>query len=84
MAGPASSGIVAPMPPGYLEQDSSLPLFSVSLLLMVLQSIFVAIFFVSRILSKNMRGLEFWVFLPAAYVFCMAHCINGISKSIMG
>jgi hypothetical protein len=66
--------------PAYLAENSSAPLYQTAVTFMVLQSIFVVLFYASRYINKTAYGVDFWCFIPLAYVFCMANCSISIGK----
>jgi hypothetical protein len=76
-----------PLTPEFVAENSSRPLLHVAILLMVLQTIFVALFLVSRNINKTASGVDFWFLIPLGYIFCMGNCTIAIgtpstSKSI--
>ncbi|KAF2441995.1 hypothetical protein P171DRAFT_522905 [Karstenula rhodostoma CBS 690.94] len=78
MSSEIDTAYIASLPPSYFTKNVSAPLLHVSIAMAVLQTMFITLFFTSRILNKTANGIEFWLFMPAAYIFCMAHCVNGI------
>lgn len=80
MATEIDPAYLASLPPSYFLEDVSTPLLHVSIAMAILQTLFIVLFFTSRILNKMANGIEFWLFMPAAYTFCMAHCVNGIRR----
>ena len=72
--------VLAALPPEYLAEDDSAPLFHLSIVFAVLQTLFFVLFYVSRYLNKNTGGADFWFLIPIAYLACMMHSIDGIRK----
>ncbi|CAI6339910.1 unnamed protein product [Periconia digitata] len=74
----ADPAVIASLPPSYFEEDVSAPLWHASIAMIVLQTVAVTLFFASRILNKTSNGIDFWLFIPAGYVFCTIHSAFGI------
>ncbi|KAF1948503.1 hypothetical protein CC80DRAFT_486023 [Byssothecium circinans] len=60
--------------PEYLAEDASPPLFRTAILFMVLQTIFLVLFIISRFINKTAKGLDFYLLIPLGYIFVMANC----------
>jgi hypothetical protein len=56
------------------------PLVHCAVALAVLETIFVALYFVSTLLARRPKGIEFWCFIPVAYITCIALCANSFCK----
>lgn len=63
------------------EENASRPLLNVCIAFIILQTVFLAVFIVSRRISGTMNGIEFWWFMPLAYFFSMANIIVTIRKN---
>ncbi|KAF2000377.1 hypothetical protein P154DRAFT_435018 [Amniculicola lignicola CBS 123094] len=61
--------------PEFMAEDFGASLIGVCCTFIVSLTIFFSLFVVGRYVSRTCRGLDFWVFMPAAYVFCMALCV---------
>ncbi|KAI9790608.1 MAG: hypothetical protein M1816_004940 [Peltula sp. TS41687] len=70
-------------PPGCLEQNSNQQLLTVVIVFAVLNTLFIALFFTARIMSKTAHGLDMYL-MPFAYFFCFDVKINygGAGKHI--
>lgn len=64
----------------YLSENKGEPLYHVSIVFIVLQTIFITLFFISRYINSSTKGWDFWVFIPVAYIVCTAQTIIGIRK----
>lgn len=72
---------LARLSPEFLAEDRSHILLRVSVALIVLQTIFFALFVASRLTVRSSLGTETWFLMPAAYIFCLGQCVLLISKS---
>ncbi|KAF2438545.1 hypothetical protein P171DRAFT_491208 [Karstenula rhodostoma CBS 690.94] len=59
---------LAKLPAEYLQEDIGHRLLIVASVFIVLQPIFVCLFYVSRHLNKTLDGLECWLFIPMGYM----------------
>ena len=66
----------------YLNEDSSPLLSKISILFMVLQTVFMVLFAVSRYFCKTAQGIDYWVLIPLGFVFCMGNCVISICMSL--
>jgi hypothetical protein len=70
------------LPSEFLAENVGQPLFNVSVAFIILQTFFFVLFVASRFTVRSASyGIETWCLIPAAYVLCIGHCINGIRKS---
>ncbi|KUJ19545.1 uncharacterized protein LY89DRAFT_780467 [Mollisia scopiformis] len=61
-------------PAGYSTEDRSHRLLNVAITLMVLETLFISLYFVSRIRSKTANGWDTYL-LPPSFLFCMGDLI---------
>lgn len=66
-------------PPSYLAEDRGRELNIVAITFAVLLTIFVFLFFVSRVLNKTLNGLDVYL-IPPAYIFCFGNIIISLSR----
>lgn len=66
--------------PEYLAENEPGNIVPVCIAFCVVQSVFVALFFISRHLQRTVHGIEVWLLMPLAYLFSMAQSIMGISE----
>lgn len=71
---------LAKLPKGYLQQDIGDRLIITASVFIVLQTIFVTLFYISRHLTKTLNGLECWLFMPVGYILTTVLCVCGICK----
>ncbi|KAF2804406.1 uncharacterized protein BDZ99DRAFT_575408 [Mytilinidion resinicola] len=69
---------LAKLPPGDLSENIGHRVMNLAIAFLVLQSVFVVLFYISRYLNKMLNGWECWLFMPLAYIFCTALCICGV------
>ncbi|KAF2727232.1 hypothetical protein EJ04DRAFT_451713 [Polyplosphaeria fusca] len=62
--------------PEYLAEDVSQPMWNASIAFIVLETLFVALFFASRYLSNTMHALEVWLFMPLGWLVCVGLCVT--------
>lgn len=67
--------LLAVLPPEYLNEDKSAPLFNTAIAFIVVQTVFVVLFYISRYINKTANGIEFWCFMPLAYIFSIGLCV---------
>ena len=61
-------------PPGYLAEDRSQQLIHVAIIFGVLETVFVLLFYISRIVTKTANGPEVWL-IALGYIACFGHVI---------
>jgi len=67
------------LPPGYLDEDKSYILVNAAIVFAALQTVFIGLFFISRIKNKTANGAEMW-FMPLGYLFSMSLIVMTFSK----
>lgn len=72
--------LLAKLPKEYLREDIGHRLIKVAIVFLVLQTVFTALFYISRYLNKMLNGLECWLVMPIAYIFSTALCVCGLCK----
>jgi predicted membrane protein len=76
----ARAAATSALSPEYLAEDDSAPLYHLSIVFAILQTIFFVLFYISRYLNNNINGADVWFLIPIAYLACMMHSIDGICK----
>ena len=61
-------------PPEYLAENRGQQLLNVAIVFGVLETVFIVLFFVSRIIFKTANGPEMYL-MPLAYITCFSHVI---------
>jgi ABC-type multidrug transport system permease subunit len=74
--------LLGKLPKSYLEEDIGHQIIVVAIVFLVLQTIAVSLYYISRRLNKTPNGWEWWLFMPIGYIFSTALCICGICKSL--
>lgn len=76
--------ISPPVPPElereYLKQDPGHVLLITAIIIIILETVFIAAYGFSKFPKKSRAGVEARVLMPAAYIFCIGNCIVGIRK----
>ena len=60
--------------PEYLAENKSQQLLHVAIIFGVLETVFIFLFFLARIVNKTANGPEMWL-MPVAYLACLSHVI---------
>lgn len=63
------------LPLEYLAADGSASLLRLAIAFIGILTVFVVLFYISRHLGNTANGIDFWVFIPLGYFFCLMHCI---------
>ncbi|KAG6362557.1 hypothetical protein INS49_007649 [Diaporthe citri] len=64
--------------PEYLAEDDSQRLIDASISVIVVITIVLAIFLISRLFCAERNHWEVWILYPLNYLLCLGLCINGI------
>lgn len=68
------------LPQDYLNEDQGKHLLRVSIAFIVVETIFVLMFFVARISNKTIKAIDALLFIPVGFGFCIVACVIGIRK----
>jgi hypothetical protein len=66
--------------PEYLAEDQSHKLLIVAILFLVLEFLFIGIYFTSRFTTNTPHGIDTYLMIPA-FLTCISHPIIGLRKS---
>jgi len=66
-------------PPEYLAEDRSRQLTNTAIAFAVLATVFVGLFFTSRVINKTVNGPDFWL-MPPAYIACLGQVTISFCK----
>ena len=80
MSANATPEALSGLPPSYFEINVSGPLVHCAIALVVLETVFVGLYFTSTVLARMPKGLEFWCFIPIGYILSLALCANSFRK----
>jgi hypothetical protein len=72
--------LLAKLPREYLEENIGERLIIVAVVFIVLQTVFVSLYYSSRYVNKTLNGWECWLFMPIGYLFTTVLCVCGICK----
>ena len=68
------------IPPEYLAADRSRTLIHIGIAFIVLDTLFISLFFFTRLKCRIPVGIDGWLLVPG-YLLCLAHCIGDFRKS---
>jgi hypothetical protein len=71
---------LAHLPKTYLEEDIGKRLIIVAAVFIVLQTVFVSFYYISRYINKNLNSWECWILMPMSYILATAVCICSIRE----
>ena len=69
---------ISGLPPSYFAVDNSGPLVRGAIALIVLETVFVALYFTSTVLARMPKGIEFWCFIPLGWILCVSMCVQSL------
>jgi hypothetical protein len=72
--------LMAKLPKSYLQEYIGERLTIVSVIFLVVQTIAVVLFYSSRNITRTLKGIDCWLFMPLGYVFSAGLCLCGICK----
>jgi hypothetical protein len=72
--------LMAKLPKEYLEENIGRRLTVVCIVFLVVQTIFVMLFYLSRYFTRTLKGIDCWLFMPLGFFGSTGLCILGICK----
>ncbi|KAH8691694.1 hypothetical protein GQ44DRAFT_695530 [Phaeosphaeriaceae sp. PMI808] len=72
------------LPQEYLAEDRGQDLFRVSVAFIVLETFFIILFLIARVMNKTAKSVEVMYLMPAGYVFCVSVATVGILMVMNG
>jgi hypothetical protein len=65
----------------YLEENIGSRLNATAIIFMVVQTVTVILFYVSRYITRTLKGYDCWLLMPFAYACTTGLCITGLCKT---
>jgi len=74
--------VIATLPRSYLEENIGSRLTITATIFLVVQTIAVILYYISRYITRTLKGYDCWLLMPLGYISCTGLCVLGICKTL--